>query len=33
MRRNILSLVRKMNVYEIENELYENAKANVVEEG
>jgi hypothetical protein len=32
MRRSILSLLRRMDINEIDNDLYENARANVQEE-
>jgi hypothetical protein len=32
MRKNTISLLRRMNIHEVDNELYENAKANVQEE-
>jgi hypothetical protein len=32
MRRTILSLLRRMNIYEVDNDLYENARANIEEE-
>lgn len=32
MRKNTLSLLRRMNIHEIDTDLYENARANVQEE-